>query len=170
MYTKIALPKTSLRNKAAKLTNHKLVILIEEISEFKRTGKLQENSKLEHFYNEINKDCPIPDDYRILEDIVLFEAARRFHNSFMEHRFYLSSDEAEDYSALNSAKDIYYVDIENQTIEHGEIQYIEITKGMIDTIVVAFDGSNDSEEFFGNALGSTLFLDKSEAEEALADW
>lgn len=170
MYTKISPPQTSLRNKVSKLTNHKLVILIEEISEFKRTGKLQDNSKLERLYNEISKDCPIPDDFRILEDVVLFEATRRFHNSFMEHRFYLSSDEVEDYSALNSGKDIYYVDVENQTIDHGKIQYIEASNGMIESIGVDFEELSDFDEFLGNALGTILFLDKSAAEEALADW
>lgn len=64
----------------SKLTNEDVCTIIEEIKEFKRTGLLAGDTNLRRIAKEIHDKYKLPNDVRMIEDVVLYEAARRFYN------------------------------------------------------------------------------------------
>lgn len=64
----------------SKLTNEDVCTIIEEIKEFKRTGLLACDTNLRRIAKEIHDKYKLPNDVRMIEDVVLYEAARRFYN------------------------------------------------------------------------------------------
>lgn len=73
----------------SKLTNEisddELCLAIEEISEFRRTGVIpQDADKLKGLARKAADICKVSysDMMRTVEDAILFEAARRYHNQF----------------------------------------------------------------------------------------
>lgn len=60
-----------------------LCILIEEIADFKKKGILIDNSNLSRIAEELHEKFKMPNDIRMVEDAVLFEAARRYYNLVM---------------------------------------------------------------------------------------
>jgi hypothetical protein len=70
------------------------------------------------------------------------------------------------YTALKSGDDIWYVDHDNNEIEHGTICYISIKDGKVFSFSVDFD-CGDFDEFDGRCLGKTFMLSENEAKNAL---
>ena len=75
-----------LGNRLKDLTQSELLELIEEIANFRRTGLLKEKKMrtLEKQFSENVSHTPIGDCMRLIEDEILFEAARRFHNEKLD--------------------------------------------------------------------------------------
>lgn len=75
-----------LGNRLKALTQSELLELIEEIANFRRTGLLKEKKMrtLEKQFSENVSHTPIGDCMRLIEDEILFEAARRFHNEKLD--------------------------------------------------------------------------------------
>ena len=75
-----------LGNRLKDLTQSELLELIEEIANFRRTGLLKEKNMrtLEKQFSENVSHTPIGDCMRLIEDEILFEAARRFHNEKLD--------------------------------------------------------------------------------------
>lgn len=75
-----------LGNRLKALTQSELLELIEEIASFRRTGLLKEKKMraLEKQFSENVSHTPIGDCMRLIEDEILFEAARRFHNEKLD--------------------------------------------------------------------------------------
>lgn len=75
-----------LGNRLKDLTQSELLELIEEIASFRRTGLLKEKKMrtLEKQFSENVSHTPIGDCMRLIEDEILFEAARRFHNEKLD--------------------------------------------------------------------------------------
>lgn len=70
------------------------------------------------------------------------------------------------YLKLKSGDDIYYVDEENNEIEHGKIFLVSFKNGKVDSFSVNFD-CGDFDEFCGSGLGTHFFINKEEAEDVL---
>ena len=64
------------------LSDEELCIIIKEITDFKDSGILVENSNLAKIATRLHNELKVPYDIRMVEDDVLYEAARRFYNSF----------------------------------------------------------------------------------------
>jgi len=64
----------------SKLTNEEVCTIIEEIKEFKATGLLASSTNLRRIAKEIHDQYQLPNDVRVIEDVILYEAARRFYN------------------------------------------------------------------------------------------
>ena len=75
-----------LGNRLKDLTQSELLELIEEIASFRRTGLLKEKKMrtLEKQFSENVSHTPIGDCMRLIEDEILFEAARRFYNEKLD--------------------------------------------------------------------------------------
>ena len=75
-----------LGNRLKALTQSELLELIEEIANFRRTGLLKEKKMrtLEKQFSENVSHTPIGDCMRLIEDEILFEAARRFYNEKLD--------------------------------------------------------------------------------------
>ena len=75
-----------LGNRLKDLTQSELLELIEEIANFRRTGLLKEKKMrtLEKQFSENVSHTSIGDCMRLIEDEILFEAARRFHNEKLD--------------------------------------------------------------------------------------
>ena len=75
-----------LGNRLKDLTQSELLELIEEIANFRRTGLLKEKKMrtLEKQFSENVSHTPIGDCMRLIEDEILFEAARRFYNEKLD--------------------------------------------------------------------------------------
>lgn len=70
------------------------------------------------------------------------------------------------YLNLQKGDDIYYVDRENNEIEHGIIYSVYFKDCNVDSFSVDFD-CGDFDEFNGKALGVHYFINKEDAEIAL---
>lgn len=77
-----------------------------------------------------------------------------------ESRFpVMSISKVDENNFPKNGDDIYYVDHELGEIEHGEIYLLDFGYNMLECIGVNFD-NGDYDEFVGEALGRSLFLDK----------
>lgn len=72
----------------------------------------------------------------------------------------------EKYLNLKNGDDIYYVDRENNEIEHGTIYSVAFKDWKVDSFSVDFD-CGDFDEFSGVALGVHYFTNEKDAEFAL---
>ena len=73
----------------------------------------------------------------------------------------------ENYTTLWAGSDLYYIDEEEETIEHCKIHDIVYKDGKVNVFSVYFDdGSFD--EFYGCALGDNFFINRIKAIERLA--
>ena len=63
--------------------------------------------------------------------------------------------------------DIWYVDFEDRSIEHGTVENVEFRGAAADSFSVNFD-NDDFDEFYGSSLGRNFYLDIAEAQYALA--
>ena len=73
----------------------------------------------------------------------------------------------ESYIGLTSGNRIYYVNDEDGVIEQGRVHLVEFRDDKVYSISVYFD-NNDFDEFYGEALGCCLFVNKTRAEKELA--
>lgn len=75
-----------LGNRLKALTQSELLELIEEITSFRRTGLLKGGKMrtLEKQFSENVSHTSIGDCMRLIEDEILFEAARRFYNEKLD--------------------------------------------------------------------------------------
>lgn len=64
----------------SKLSNNDICAIIEEIKEFKRTDFLAGDTNLRRIAKEVHDKYKLPNDIHMIEDVVLYEAARRFYN------------------------------------------------------------------------------------------
>lgn len=69
-------------NTISSLSDEELCIVFEEITDFKNSGILAKHSNLARIARELHEKFKVPYDIRMIEDDVLYEAARRFYNSF----------------------------------------------------------------------------------------
>lgn len=69
-------------NTISSLSDEELCIVFEEITDFKNGGILAKHSNLARITRELHEKFKVPYDIRMIEDNVLYEAARRFYNSF----------------------------------------------------------------------------------------
>ena len=65
----------------AELMSSELSMIIKSIYEYEDTETLSPDSRFYKFVDEIHLKYDIPKDYRMIEHAVLFEAARRYHNT-----------------------------------------------------------------------------------------
>ena len=72
--------KNKLSSVIASLTDEELSAVFEEITDFKDSGILTKNSNLSRIARELHETFNVPYDLRMVEDDVLYEAARRFYN------------------------------------------------------------------------------------------
>ena len=72
--------KNKLSSVIVSLTDEELSAVFEELSDFKDCGILAENSKLSRIASELHESFNVPYDIRMVEDNILYEAARRFYN------------------------------------------------------------------------------------------
>jgi hypothetical protein len=72
----------------------------------------------------------------------------------------------EKYLNLKKGDDIYYVDQENNEIEHGIVFSVAFKDWKVDSFSVDFD-CGDFDEFSGGALGKYYFTNKEDAEFSL---
>lgn len=63
------------------LQDEELCTVFEEITDFKDCGILVENSNLAKIATRLHNEFKVPYDIRMVEDDILYEAARRFYNS-----------------------------------------------------------------------------------------
>lgn len=69
-------------NTISSLSDEELCIVFEEITDFKNSGILAEHSNLAKIAVELHEKFKVPYDIRMVEDDILYEATRRFYNSF----------------------------------------------------------------------------------------
>lgn len=69
-------------NTISSLSDEELCIVFEEITDFKNSGILTKHSNLARIARELHEKFKVPYDIRMVEDDILYEAARRFYNSF----------------------------------------------------------------------------------------
>lgn len=71
------------------------------------------------------------------------------------------------FERIRHGVDIWYVDFEDRSIEHGTVENVEFRGAMVNSFSVNFD-NDDFDEFYGSSLGRSFFLDITEAQYALA--
>ena len=74
--------KNKLSNVIISLSDEELCAVFEEITDFKDCGILPEHSNLARIASEFHDKFKVPYDIRMVEDNILYEAARRYYNSF----------------------------------------------------------------------------------------
>ena len=72
--------KNKLSSVIISLSDKELRTVFEEIADFKDSGILTKNSKLSRIARELHETFNVPYDIRMVEDDILYEAARRFYN------------------------------------------------------------------------------------------
>jgi len=137
----------------AKKTDQELYSLFTEINAYRESGILVGNL-LRALDEEITRNIThtrIGEMLRQVEDAVIFEMARRYANNIEENN---------KKSSLTDGKIVYYADAEG--IEAGKICNILWKDGSIQSFGVDF--GNDFDEFYGSAIGSSIFLTREDAE------
>lgn len=72
--------KNKLSSVISSLSDEELCTVFEEITDFKNSGILAEHSNLAKIAVELHEKFKVPYDIRMVEDDILYEAARRFYN------------------------------------------------------------------------------------------
>ena len=75
--------KNKLSSVIASLTDEELSAVFEEITDFKDSGILTKNSNLSRIARELHETFSVPYDLRMVEDDILYEAARLPEDSTM---------------------------------------------------------------------------------------
>ena len=79
--------KNKLSNVISFLSDEELCAVFEEITDFKDCGILPEHSNLARIARELHEKFNVPYDIRMVEDDVLYEAARRFYNEYQRTKW-----------------------------------------------------------------------------------
>lgn len=142
----------------ASLSSFDLALLGQDILVWKHTGLLPKDSELTKVEKEIIKNLNLTDpssSMRITETMVMDEIVRRFCIEIAPY---------EPECPLQVNQDIWYINEDNPTPEHGVIFSISYNKdGTLDSFSINFD-NGDFDEFLGSAYLKYFFDTKEDAE------
>lgn len=116
--------KNKLISVISSLSDEELCMAFEEITDFKDNGILVEHSNLARIARELHDKFKVPYDIRMVEDNILYEATRRYYNSFMQLIKSQSS------VSVTTPKNAYYV-----ACSVGDTIYV-VTSGHIEVAIV----------------------------------
>ena len=136
----------------AKKTDQELYSLFTEINAYRESGILVGNL-LRALDEEITRSIThtrIGEMLRKVEDAVIFEMARRYANNIKSNKEL----------SLTEEQIVYYADSDG--IEIGKVHNVLWENGSIHSFGVDF--GNDFDEFYGSAIGSSIFLTREDAE------
>lgn len=150
--------------KAGDLKTKQLTDIFAEIYQYRETGVLTNESKLEALSSELF-GADSRSMLRTAEDAVIFEMARRYANISGTTNDD-GDDMVEDYSNLKKGDVLYYADPETGTeVDEGTVSSVEYDADRSDRPRELFvDFLHDFDGFYGEVLGRNMFRSRRKAE------